>query len=456
MPQADRPPSSGRLRFAAPLLALAALLALVVGLAWLAGLRWQSGEVYPRYSSFRADPRGTRALHDALTRLDTLHVERNVTPWERLELEAQDTILILGANQWRLSAARPNIQRWTEAGARVVVVLLTAPADERSRRLAEDASGFWPEESDDEDEAVRSESAGNEAEEASEMDEDASSLREILRYIPPRPLFGVRAMPGPNLEAQSPPPVNVSAEWRDIPLPPWRGSHVFQINPDSHHASEWRVLASLGNGGVAESSGERDNELGDESQSYIHGAPVVLARAVGEGELWLVADAYAFTNEGAWLDPAPQFLSALIGPSSRVLIDEVHLGTSVSPGVVALIRRFHLHGLLVAGILFFCLLVWQGLLPLTPIDRDTDLGEDAAGRVAGRDSSEALISLLRRSVPADRLLPEAWARWTRSGATCRHGAPLERAAEIAASARPGALAQAYRTITQLLHERKPS
>src|SRR5512135_1015114 len=79
---------------AAALAAVAALFA--AGLARLMAARLSGGDVYPIASSHRADPLGTRALHDALARMPGLSVSRNHAPLARLEDGAGTTLFTLG------------------------------------------------------------------------------------------------------------------------------------------------------------------------------------------------------------------------------------------------------------------------------------------------------------------------------------------------------------------------
>ena len=62
-----------------PLVALIAALALLVaGLGLLFHWRLGQGDLFPAYSSLRADPLGTRALHDSLALVPGRRVERRM------------------------------------------------------------------------------------------------------------------------------------------------------------------------------------------------------------------------------------------------------------------------------------------------------------------------------------------------------------------------------------------
>ena len=81
MPAAPRP------HRALPLAALAlaaALLAFAVGVVHLFQLRFSVGDVYPPYSTLRADPLGAEVFFDALAGQPGLGVERNLRPLDLL------------------------------------------------------------------------------------------------------------------------------------------------------------------------------------------------------------------------------------------------------------------------------------------------------------------------------------------------------------------------------------
>jgi hypothetical protein len=91
-------------RAASPLVLLALLT--VLGFAWglwqLFSLRFETGDVYPPYSSLRADPLGTKALHDSFDSLGTPRVGRSYRPLDRLEDPRGTTVFWFGDGQLEL------------------------------------------------------------------------------------------------------------------------------------------------------------------------------------------------------------------------------------------------------------------------------------------------------------------------------------------------------------------
>ncbi len=86
----------------------------------------ESGDSFPEYSSLRSDPKGTKALHDALAELPGMSVERWFKPLSGLK--RNDVVLFRlddPPEQWRL-APFDELKEWEDrarAGLRVFVAL---------------------------------------------------------------------------------------------------------------------------------------------------------------------------------------------------------------------------------------------------------------------------------------------------------------------------------------------
>ena len=74
------------------------LIALVFayGIRHLFVLRYRAGDVYPVYSSLRADPLGTKALYESLGRCRHIEVERNYDDLGTLDPGPDTAVLWLG------------------------------------------------------------------------------------------------------------------------------------------------------------------------------------------------------------------------------------------------------------------------------------------------------------------------------------------------------------------------
>src|ERR1041384_7220378 len=75
----------------------------MAGVIYLFLLRFEAGDVYPPYSSLRADPLGTMAWFESLQKLPSLTVRRDMSSNSKLPEDKDTTYLHLAANEleWR-------------------------------------------------------------------------------------------------------------------------------------------------------------------------------------------------------------------------------------------------------------------------------------------------------------------------------------------------------------------
>jgi len=103
-------------KVAAAVVALAALF--LGGLVALFDADFAGGEVYPEYSTLRADPDGAKLLFESLTRLPGLTVARNFLPVQSLAAN-ESTVVLLGLRE--LDPAE--LEKLAKPGNRVVAAL---------------------------------------------------------------------------------------------------------------------------------------------------------------------------------------------------------------------------------------------------------------------------------------------------------------------------------------------
>ncbi len=451
MPAEPLPRRRSRLPLAALGLA-AALLAFAAGVVHLLQLRFSMGDVYPPYSTLRADPLGAEVFYDALASQPGVSVERNLRPLNLLGKPpfgvaerdaAQDpspTVFYLGADayEWPFlmdAAAADRLETILRGGGRVVVTFLPATSPLTRQHLA---------------------LARRENDESSPSPTPGTSPARHRRDDPNRPVDLVkrwkldfrRADAHAKPDPQNPPPTTADhAQARpargvlvpgDPALLSWHSPVDFDLTPAPAREAGWTALYVCG---------ER---------------PVIVARPFGErgGELILSADSYFLSNEGLRAEPRPGLLAALVGPGRRVIFDETHHGLSENAGVVTLARRYGLQGALAALGLLAALFVWRNVVSLVPPDVvEADGGGGTA--IAGRDGAAGFLNLLRRGVPARDLPSACLAQWERTQAVAtRPGEPtLERLRAVvredaARSARGRSPAAAYRAMCAVIREKR--
>jgi len=351
--------------------ALVAAAVFVVGAAQLMVFRFRTGDIYPPYSSLRADPLGAKAFHDSLAELNELSVARNYRSTDRLKTGPGTTMLVLGLKEpWYMSVTPTT----TSAPAPVTTAPVTtmpvatmpagrdpvAPLAALARGGARLVITFHPR-------ATRKGMAWFLARLGSEMG-FSLSCREDAR------LHRVGGVPVQSADGAA----NLE------PMLQWHSPLYL-----SGLAAAWRTV-------------------------YLRGdMPVVAERRFGAGSVVIATDSYFLSNEAMHVARAPRVLAWLIG-GERVVFDETHLGAREDPGVATLARQYNLAGVFFVLVGVAGLFVWKNAVSFMP--RDRAQAERLSGAsVEGRGSSAALMNLLRRTVPPSELLGACLAEWDRSG-----------------------------------------
>src|SRR4051794_19240725 len=101
------------------LLAIGLVVLLAAGITQLFSLRQQTGDVYPPYSTLRADPMGAKAFSEALAEMPGLHIERSFREPPRGQ-DAPATIFVAGVTKRHLSDERGTFLPRIAHGSRAV------------------------------------------------------------------------------------------------------------------------------------------------------------------------------------------------------------------------------------------------------------------------------------------------------------------------------------------------
>ncbi len=352
------------------ILLLILALTLIAGVAHLFMMRFSRGDVYPAYSSLRADPLGTRALYESLDRLRGIRTERVFQTFDRMQGRPGTTILVAGLPPGpftRRSGAetRRHMEQLAESGSRLVIALAAFDTQPRTGNAAAPAEGCG--ETRGETEMPETEPAAGDPPQTA-----VRTLFDDLRWM--------RNVPE---ETAAEPAVRSESAPSALPAElNWRGSWSFEVENDS-----WTVLY--------ESSG----------------LPVVVERRYGKGSMVLCTDSFAFSNEALWRDRETAYLAWLLGDPEQVWFVESHHGLTETIGIMRMMRAFRLHGVLAGLAVLAILFVWQQQMPLLPGTPETapDPGKEG---IAGRDAYSGLTALLRRAVPLrslGRTCVDVWA-----------------------------------------------
>lgn len=415
---------------------LLAALVFAYGLVKLFGARLSVGDTLPPYSSLRADPVGTKALHDAAARLPGVRTDRNFRPLDAIEADSQTTVLLLGVvlygdvNELQEEIAE-EIESMAGEGARVVLAFMPQPREPgRSNFLMPRRPGDVQHE--EENGAEDGDDAEQEDGEEEETDSPAGGfMMPALVDLPER--WGLRldyddlplkalADDAPGEEVGFEFAVAELQEPEDRPGLP----RTFEVRTGLYFETldeSWRTLYARDAGAV------------------------VVERPWGDGSLVLVADAYLFSNEGLAEDRHTPYLLYAMGEPARVIFDESLKGLLDRPSLMTLARRMNMQGFVAGLLLFAILLIWHGASSLAPRQ---GLKEEDGPASEGRSAAEGLAALLRRSVPEDRLLKvcaEEWRQVQRDEAEAPSGPEVE-------GLKGADLVRAYKTVAREVHERR--
>ena len=389
-------------------LGLAAVLLFAGGLGQLFRLRFEAGDIYPPYSSLRSDPLGTRALFESLARMPNLEVSRHFAAPDQLPPAEGTTLILAGLDQHALAGADRGIQalkRFVVSGGRAVLLLRAVPSE--SAADGEGATATCPPEN---------------------------------------------AAPGEDgASAAAPPPTrpnSLKAGWGIALASPERDSAVREALRDPSVRSDLPQALAWHSGVVLV-----PQHPDWQARYRLDGRPVIMERRLGKGRIVLGTDSYLLSNEALRNHRQAGLLAWMAGSGRRVVFDETHFGIQHRQGVSSLILRYRLHGLIAGLALWAVLYIWRSNRPFPPVppDRSGD-----GFRLAVQDADSALVGLIGRHLPDDRLLAACVGEHAKSLGRSTAG-PDARLARIKrlASETGGDPVSTYQTICRLL-ARRPS
>lgn len=432
----------------------AALLALfALGLLQLFQLRFDRGDIYPPYSSLRADPLGARALLLSLGAVPGITATSLLEPVPKLGGGRDTTLLVLGTAHHAVeSLPRQDVrdlEQFMNDGGRVVFAFHPFSVESRYRRLEAERERKEQEKSDakkspDEKAKPGAKPAKKPAKPdpqknlqpgKTEKEKDESRLPEAMRRVQLDQQWGV-AFTSRDLVVDAdgvPSPTFALRREAAVELPAklaWHTALGF-----TNLTASWRT------------NYQRDD------------LPVVIERPFGRGSLVFCADSFPFSNEALRRDRQTAWLAWALGPNHRVAFDETHLRVEETPGVATLAWRYRLHGLFAGLGVLALLFVWKNATSLVP-PHDEEAGE-LGGALVGKDSAAAFVNLLRRSIPASELLSVCVAEWRKSAAHAAVARSARRgqieaaiAAHESTPARAREPVKTYLELSKLLNERK--
>jgi hypothetical protein len=390
-----------------PLLTLLCALLLAAafcyGVARLFILRYEKGDVYPAYSSLRADPLGVKGIYDALDQLPGVDVQRNFRALPKLKPATPITLVYPGIareamwEQRELAAFDSTVL----SGSRAIFTFLPfdrPPAAEEEKR-AEEIERKKKEEkrSSEAKKKSREKKLGAKNKEADEKQKDGdrkkppdgeSDDEEPSQFTS---FAAVAERWGVSFDYLPPAPEGKIYDRRAIVADPQSGME---------RTISWHTAFCF-----------KDLKPGWKTLYTCDGKPALIERRYGSGSIVLAADSFFLSNEAMRSERHPKLLSWLFDGPPMVVFDEEHHGVREDPGIATLARKYRLHGVVAGLVLIAILFVWKNSVRFIPAYEDSDGDGDF---VAGKESSQGFVNLLHRTIrPAD-ILDVCIAEWRKA------------------------------------------
>ncbi|MEQ1859314.1 MAG: DUF4350 domain-containing protein [Chthoniobacteraceae bacterium] len=393
-----------------------ALLALLLaGVFRLFELRYVRGDVYPPYSTLRADPLGAKVLFDAFGAMTGFEPQRNFRPLIRLKPGKPVALVYIGVDfraRWSDDELR-EFESLVTAGTRAVFSFRREFKSTGTQRLTTAKT-----------KAGTPAPGGNPPPKKIAADEEPPGV--VFGDVANRWGFSFDIAQDEERDALRGTALRADDAGELDPSVPWHSALYFKgLSP------QWRVLYRT------------------------NGVPVIAERDFGTGSIVIASDSYFLSNEALRGARAPKLIARVIGPPRTVVFDEEHHGVTEEMNVVGLARKHGLEGAMLAILFVVALFVWKNAVPFLPARADSRI-DDAD--VTGANAAEGFVNLLRRSLSPGRLLATCAAEWRRArGRRLRpeeasHVETVMRAHEARGLSGRDAAA-AYRTIAEGLRRR---
>ena len=375
---------------------LAALL--IAGVYEVFRLRFQAGDIYPEYSTLRADPLGAKAAFDTIEELgEHLQVIRQRQDLRLLELDSNSTLFFAGVTGHWLDQVLTRtefdvLDTAIREGTRCVITFSgrdNAIGGDIEREEEDEEAFVTPDDVLDR-EAGKSAQKTDEPEVEKDDEEGAVDPEEMpilgIGEIKRRWGFEAGYATGENwdLEAGVAAKVEIESSFLEEIIAirsPWRFTRL---------APAWKPIATVG------------------------GRPVIMERAYGEGVLVLCADSWFLSNESLAKRRALGELLWAVGDRSTIVFDETHHGVLESEGVVGMVARYRLHGVIPGLIILFILVLWRGSASLVPGAALLLSSSQGSAAVDGIDAESGVVRLMRTGIAKQEILRQCYLAWARN------------------------------------------
>ena len=379
----------------------------MLGVLKLFSLRFEAGDVYPAYSSLRSDPLGSRAFYSSLENINDAGVSRNYHQLQTLEFKQNTAFFIIGSSVFDSDSVSAEwfqvFERLTNAGGRLVLSFLPVekkPANWRMPRCAAPKK-----ETKDGDNAKQKDAPGD------NRNLSKPQVPENALDAPAKEDEKLEKGPGPSAPENQRNCVSLKEKWGL--------AFAFGEKPVDKAVNARDALSRAHLKGMPQTISWHTalyfDDL-DDTWRVIYAAenrPVIVEKSYGRGTLVLSADSFFLSNEALRSERHPELLAWTLGQSATVVFDETHFGIFKHPGVLSLIKKHRFHWFIFAVAVLALLFIWKNSVYFVPPPKRSP-AQPGGDFISDRDSTQGLISLLRRNIPARQLLQVCTREWERT------------------------------------------
>ena len=370
-------------------------------------LRFEAGDVYPAYSSLRSDPLGSRAFYSSLENINDTAVGRNYRSLQTLKFNENTAVFYIGTSVFDSDSVSAEwfqvFERLTNAGGRLVLSFL--PVEKKPANWRMTTCAALKKETKDSDNAQQKD--------APDHNEDLS-----------KPHTAERTSDSPNKDDKhlegGPGPLTPENQRNCISLKEkWGLAFAFAEKPSDKAVNVRDDLSPADLNGLPQTiSWHTALYFADLDDTWrviysADGKPVIVEKPYGSGSLVLSADSFFLSNEALRSERHPELLAWTLGESATVVFDETHFGIFKRPGVLSLVKKYRFHWFIFTAAVLALLFIWKNSVYFVPPPKRSQAqpGEDF---ISDRDSTQGLISLLRRNISTRHILQACIRQWERT------------------------------------------
>ena len=366
-------------------------------------LRFEAGDVYPAYSSLRSDPLGSRAFYSSLKNINDPVVSRNYRSLQMLEFEANTTLFYIGTSIFDSDSVSADwfeiFERLTNTGGRLVLSFLPVEKKPPNWRMPTCAV---PQKEIEDKENTRQKDESNDG-----QNQLTPDVTENASNAPSKEDKKLEEGLEPATSVKQGNCISLKEKWGLVfafaEKMPDNASYA-RNDPTGHlpETISWHTALYF-------------DDLDDVWQVIYaaDGRPVIVEKPYGRGSLVLSADSFFLSNEALRSERYPQLLTWTLGESAAVVFDETHLGIFKHPGVLTLIKKYRFHWFIFTVAVLSLLFVWKNSAYFVPPPKKSQ-AQPGGDFISNRDSTQGLISLLRRNIPARQILQICTSEWERT------------------------------------------